>query len=589
MKTINLYYERDLWNLNEHPDLFIRDFFSGGRIPRVLSLCGFRNVYIKKLTKEYLIDALENKLRTYSTGKAMAGCLMRRWISGIDFLRTIEPEIDDFLSTYDNLNARYMEFIESTGCMTLGKSRYGRKYVANNLLSGIKSYIFEHAGIGDAYWQRIVWNRNDLPLSEERINPTCAFRTLNFGFITNAKDLECTQRFLWHLITDTNISFSTLSTYYAVLKTFIRYQQEHGRTLNGALREDVIRFYRDYGTRVSNSTFDSRVSMCFSAFEYLCVYGFVESNPFQTSDKHKDPYQYKLKTIDDETILRIFSVLDKIPDRLACMFLLLYSTGMRVSEVCQIRNDSLFKNEKGFFIRFYCQKLKRDAVNPIPEALSERIENIIKENALLPYNEQYLFHSAPNRPYHTSTFSVKLNDAFSPFDIRLPDGRPFIFRPHDFRHTLATKMYLSNIDICVIQGILHHASIEMTMAYVERSDTFMKDKSMKFLNCRGEITAEASDSDRILWMRENLKAQALPNGLCMLPVKLGKCPHANACLDGCEFFRTSKEYLPEHRLFVSRLEAYIDMCARYNWLPQKEAAERVRHNVLEIIGSLEQE
>ena len=588
MERINPYYDKDTWDLCEHPMPYVRNFFMGGWKTRILDFNGFKNEYLKRKSKEYLCYALEEKLTTYKYSKVHARDLYLRWRFGLEFLRVIEPDVTDYLAEYDRLNKAFIEFARSCPGLSIGHHRSGREYIPNNMLSNMRTYILRRTRLGPEPWQKLIWDITDLPLAEERVNPASAFRTLDFSYIRNLEDAECIQRFLYHLVLDTNISFSTIYQYYQSLKIFVLFQQTRQRTFKYANRDDAIAFYKYYGPQVSNSTFDARVSVYHFTYDYLCVYGLTKANPFQMEDKHNDPYHYQLKTVDDETIMKVFSVLHEIPERLACMFLILYATGMRVSEVCQIKNSCLFTNEKGCFLQFYCQKLKKEVMNPIPPALYDRIESIVIENSALPYAEKYLFHSAPNQAYHSTTFQAQLNEALAPYHIMKPDGTPFIFRPHDFRHTLATKMYRSNIDIPIIQGILHHASIEMTMAYVERDEAYMKNKSAQFLDYRGEVLDDESEAARITWMRDNLKAQALPNGLCALPVNLGKCPHANACLDGCEFFRTNRDYLPQHKEFAARLDAYIELCAENHWTTQRESAERVRKNVLDIINHLEQ-
>jgi integrase/recombinase XerD len=57
---------------------------------------------------------------------------------------------------------------------------------------------------------------------------------------------------------------------------------------------------------------------------------------------------------------------------------------------------------------------------------------------------------------------------------------------------------------------------------------------------QGEGVPISSDA---VWLKRNILAQALPNGVCRLPIQQGECPHANACLT-CVHFGTTKKYLP---------------------------------------------
>ena len=75
--------------------------------------------------------------------------------------------------------------------------------------------------------------------------------------------------------------------------------------------------------------------------------------------------------------------------------------------------------------------------------------------------------------------------------------------------------------------------------------------------------------------------------MCTLPVTMGKCPHCNACLDGCPYFQTSPEFLDIHKEHLKGIEEYITQCQEHGWTNQLEGAQRVRDNLIAIIGRLE--
>ena len=76
----------------------------------------------------------------------------------------------------------------------------------------------------------------------------------------------------------------------------------------------------------------------------------------------------------------------------------------------------------------------------------------------------------------------------------------------------------------------------------------MKRKLAEYRGKVVDITGKVVEGDGppissdALWLKRNILAQALPNGVCRLPIQLGECPHANACLT-CVHFGTSSKYL----------------------------------------------
>lgn len=98
---------------------------------------------------------------------------------------------------------------------------------------------------------------------------------------------------------------------------------------------------------------------------------------------------------------------------------------------------------------------------------------------------------------------------------------------------------------------------------------------------------EADDTD-LQWFKQNINAQALPNGYCRLPVVAGPCPHANACLD-CTHFCTSKSFLKEHEEHLERTSELLERARQNQWQRQTEMNERVKDRLVDIINSLKEE
>ena len=83
-------------------------------------------------------------------------------------------------------------------------------------------------------------------------------------------------------------------------------------------------------------------------------------------------------------------------------------------------------------------------------------------------------------------------------------------------------------------------------------------------------------------------AQALPNGICALPLPQQRCPHANACLS-CAHFRTHKQFLPQHRAQLETTNKIIETAKNNGWQRHLEMNVAVKENLQSIITSLEEE
>lgn len=81
-------------------------------------------------------------------------------------------------------------------------------------------------------------------------------------------------------------------------------------------------------------------------------------------------------------------------------------------------------------------------------------------------------------------------------------------------------------------------------------------------------------------------SQALPNGLCSLPLTQNKCPHANACLT-CAHFRTSKKHLDQHKTQFDETCKIIENAKQNGWERIAEMNTEVACNLKSIITTLE--
>lgn len=98
-------------------------------------------------------------------------------------------------------------------------------------------------------------------------------------------------------------------------------------------------------------------------------------------------------------------------------------------------------------------------------------------------------------------------------------------------------------------------------------------------------TPEA-DSPDLQWFKRNVQAQASPNGSCALPAISQGYPHANACLTYTHF-RTSTEYLQEHKNQLEQTNRIIAKAEANGWARVAEMNQQVKTNLQNIIEGLE--
>jgi integrase len=272
--------------------------------------------------------------------------------------------------------------------------------------------------------------------------------------------------------------------------------------------------------------------------------------------------------------------------------------GLRVNDALKVRFDCVVRDsENAPYLRYFNHKMKREALVPIDEHLEQMIAD--QQQRLLarwPGGTPVLFpRSMRNvdgtRPTDSSTYRAGLRRWLTSCDVRDERGRPVNLTPHQWRHTLATRLINRDVPQEVVRRILDHDSPAMTAHYARLHDSTIRkhwEKARKVGISGQEVVmdpdgplAEAS------WAKQRLSraTQALPNGYCGLPVQQS-CPHANACLT-CPMFLTTAEFLPQHRHQRSEVLQIISAAEARGQKRLVEMNQTVLTNLDAIITSLD--
>ncbi len=315
--------------------------------------------------------------------------------------------------------------------------------------------------------------------------------------------------------------------------------------------------------------------------------------------------------IPDEVIKQLNQHIDKLPEQLMRMVLVLQECGLRIGEALTLSFDCLRQDTQGdWFIFITRHKMKVEQNIPISRelvAVIQEQQQYIKDN--LNKDFKYLFcgrrKGATSREHYypeaklmsPQSFSIYVNRLAEEENITDSNGQLWRFQSHQFRHTVGTRMINNNVPQHIVQKYLGHESPTMTMRYAHIHDQTLKREIAQFhdsrvVNVAGEVVetsnAELDNNLDLHLLKKNVLAQALSDGSCARPIQLGECPHANACLT-CGDFRTTLEFLDQHKTHLEETEKLIKNAEEKGWKRQAEMNIRVRDNLKKIITTLELE
>jgi integrase len=239
--------------------------------------------------------------------------------------------------------------------------------------------------------------------------------------------------------------------------------------------------------------------------------------------------------------------------------IILIRCGLRAGDALALpRQGCIARDGDGApYLRYYNHKMKREALVPIDEELQGLIGEQ-QQRVLARWADGSCPHLFPGlnanlggqRSYPAVTYRSRLNRWLEDCDIRDEHGQPVHLTPHQWRHTLGTRLINRDVPQHVVQKILDHDSPEMTAHYARLSDKTVREhwEKARKVSATGQpvqISPDAPLGDAA-WTKHQISraTQALPNGYCQLPV-VKTCPHANACLT-CPMFVTTPEFLPRH-------------------------------------------
>jgi integrase len=279
---------------------------------------------------------------------------------------------------------------------------------------------------------------------------------------------------------------------------------------------------------------------------------------------------------------------------------ILMRCGLRVTDALKLRFDCIIRDAEGApYLRYFNHKMKREALVPIDEEL-ERLLGDQQQRLLERWRQgtpvlfpRTMRNADGTRPTDSSTYRMALRRWLASCEVRDEHGRPVHLTPHQWRHTLATRLINRDVPQEVVRRILDHDSPAMTAHYARLHDKTIREhwEKARKVNISGQEVVLDADGPlaEASWAKQRLSraTQALPNGYCGLPVQQS-CPHANACLT-CPMFLTTAEFLPQHRRQRSEVLQIISAAEARGQRRLMEMNQTVLTNLDTIIDSLDGE
>lgn len=251
---------------------------------------------------------------------------------------------------------------------------------------------------------------------------------------------------------------STVRTYVAFFEQFINHYRD--KELNSMDESDIRAFLQ---TMIHRNASNSSLNQAINAIKFY--YEVVLGMPNRFYEIERPRKEFKLpKVISKEEVLALIKNANNIKHQ--CVIALLYSSGLRRSELMNLKINDI--DSKRMLIRVKDAKGKKDRYTLLSQTVLQDLRVYFKEWK----PQKYLFEGRKGDKYSAESVLKIVKTASEKARI----GQTVT--PHVLRHSFATHLLESGVDLRQIQVLLGHGSSKTTEIYTHvATNTFKNIKN----------------------------------------------------------------------------------------------------------------
>lgn len=280
-----------------------------------------------------------------------------------------------------------------------------------------------------------------------------------------------------HLRFEKLLSANTISSYSRDLERFKFFLKKENIVNYTEISSQQILLFLEYLNKKYNQTSISRILSTLRTFyKFMVREKIIDKNPFSQIRNPKAPKNL-VETLEENEVKKF---LERIPSstkfevRDKAMLELLYSSGMRVSEIINLKLNDIDLDEK--LIRFI-GKGDRERITPVGDVAILFLEKYLKTARYKIEKElksDYVFLNKDGKKITRQGF-WKIIKKYAK-----RAGLEKNIYPHIFRHSFATHMLERGADLRIVQELLGHSSISTTEIYTNVTKKHIKEVYFRY-------------------------------------------------------------------------------------------------------------
>jgi len=280
--------------------------------------------------------------------------------------------------------------------------------------------------------------------------------------------------FSYHCMYEKNLTDKTLKAYSIDLDQFKEYSKFDEMLVQDFTKHHIKEYIKVlFDKGLQSKSIKRKASTLKTFFSFLEFEDLIVVSPFKKMKLLIKLPQTLPKTIDMKELKRLFKYLYNYKSSIEnkesfeykyiirdiAVIELLFATGMRVSELCNLKPCDV--------------NIDKGIVHIFGKGRKERVIQLCNtdvKKSLLEYYKLYKKNILETNYFFISKFGTKYSEDSVRYMVkkyRKLSGVKTKITPHQFRHTLATGLLEENVDIRYIQMILGHSSIVTTQIYTK--------------------------------------------------------------------------------------------------------------------------
>lgn len=280
-----------------------------------------------------------------------------------------------------------------------------------------------------------------------------------------------------YLKLERGLSPNSIAAYELDLQRLQAYMDKHGIDIVRATYEDLKAFvYDDFKTINSVRTQARLVAGIHSFYRFLLYHNYIEQDPSELLESPKKEHHIpQVLTLDEiDSMIAQIDMSKAESHRNRAIIEMLYGSGLRVSELVNLRLSDIYRQEG--YMRITGKGSKQRLV-PISPVAAQWLDYWLEDRSKLDIKREYsdvVFLNRYGRQLTRAMIFTIIKTLAKQADIHKT------ISPHTLRHSFATHLLQNGADLRIIQTLLGHEDITTTEIYTHVEIQDLREAILKY-------------------------------------------------------------------------------------------------------------